>query len=711
MQGPFGGAFEAGKDEAREAADPRLVTLLAGDDEAPRTPGLVPLRAREGALVYEGALHGLSPLGAGATLAQVESALRLLEELHAAGRAHGDLRPAHVWVGESARLSFLAKPVDAGQLLRARLAAGADPADVDYVAPEILAGAGATPSSDVFSAAALVHAVMTGKPPHGRPRVVAPVAGLDGLVLRALDADPERRPRLSELRAEVAVAARQASASTVPRVALIASPGAPTKHARQETPVILSCLLAIGGLFVLSGALWLAAVSWDVMGSVGRFALLFALSIGTAIGSKKLEDRSYARSGFALLAIVTQLLWANGAYVIVLLDKDGSSGHWCALASIVTLVTFGFALSRRSVLLAILATVDAALASGLLGATISTGSAEGPAIWCLLTAAFLAGLATLGERRAGLRVGVPLALGALAFLLSSWVSALVLLEDDLGWRGNVVFGLSWPWLLVAVATGASFGLRRLEAKVYGGISFFALGVFLTLTPTIQALAQGREVGIKYAATVIGAGLVIAAFRWPLLARDQGLQLLSVLAGLVSLVAAPSILAMAKLTDKDGLDLLRDALDVPFAERSAHPFFTLPYLAGTCAALVALGLVFSRDAERKLPYRALELAGIAAFTGTLTVASLARQHDLLYPAVLFTGGGVALGVGVFWRHLLLVVIPGGALVVNAWIQYFEKLSDTVPLALLLMGFGVGVLVGGVLFERKVRPWLPEMKTWA
>lgn len=710
MQGPFGGAVEAGADEAREAADPRLVTLLAGDDEAPRTPGLVPLRAREGALVYEGDLHGLSPLGAGATLAQVESALRLLEELHAAGRAHGDLRPGHVWVGESARLTFPAKPVDAGQLLRARLAAGADPADVDYVAPEILAGASATPSSDVFSAAALVHAVMTGKPPHGRPRAVSG-AGLDGLVLRALDADPERRPRLSELRAEVAVAARQASASTVPRVALVASPGAPTEHARQETPVILSCLLAIGGIFVFSGAIWLAAVSWGVMGIVGRFALLFALSIGTAIGGKKLEDRGYARSGFALLAIVTQLLWANGAYVIVLLDKDGSSGHWTALASLVTLVTFGFALSRRSVLLAILTTVDAALASGLLGATLSTGSAEGPAIWCLLTAAFLAGLATFGERRAGLRVGVPLALGALAFLLSSWVSSLVLLGDDLGWRANVVFGLSWPWLLAAVATGASFGLRSLEAKVYAGISFFALGVFLTLTPTIQALVEDREVGIKYAATAIGAGLVIAAFRWPLLARDQGLQLLSVLAGLVSVVAAPSILAMAKLTDKDGLDLLRDALDVPFAERAAHPFFTLPYLAGTCAALVALGLVFSRDAERKLPYRLLELAGIAAFTVTLTVASLARQHDVLYPAVLFTGGGLALGVGVFCRHLLLVVIPGGALVVNAWIQYFEKLSDTVPLALLLMGFGVGVLVGGVLFERKVRPWLPEMKTWA
>jgi hypothetical protein len=185
----------------------------------------------------------------------------------------------------------------------------------------------------------------------------------------------------------------------------------------------------------------------------------------------------------------------------------------------------------------------------------------------------------------------------------------------------------------------------------------------------------------------------------------------VIGGLVSVVAAPSILALSKLCDKDGLDLLYQALDLPYAERAAHPFFALPYLVGTCGALVTLGVVFSNDAERKIPYRALELAGLAAFSGTLTIASLARSRDLLYPAVLFAGSAFALAVGAWRRHLLLVVIPGAVLVLNAWIQYFEKLSDDVPLALLLIGFGVSVLVGGVLFERKVRPFLPEMRTWA
>jgi hypothetical protein len=364
------------------------------------------------------------------------------------------------------------------------------------------------------------------------------------------------------------------------------------------------------------------------------------------------------------------------------------------------------------VVLAILTAVDAALASLLLGATLATGAKNGPAIWCLVTAGLLAGLAVPGERRAGLHVGLPLALGALGFVLSSWIAALALLADApfFGER-EATFGVLWPWLLAGLAAVTSFGLARAGARAYSIVALAALAIFLTATPTVEALAEYRQIGFEYAATAIGAVLIVAAFRWPALARDAGLQLLGVLAGLVSVLAAPSILALSKLCDHDGMDLLREAFDLPFAERAGHPFFALPYLAGTCGALVALGVVFSRDAERKIPYRALELAGLAAFSGTLTIASLARSGDILYPAVLFAGAAAALAVGAWRRHLLLVIVPGSVLVLNAWIQYFEKLSDDVPLALLLMGFGVSVLVGGVLFERKIRPWLPEMKTWA
>src|SRR5581483_5809786 len=121
---------------------------------------------------------------------------------------------------------------------------------------------------------------------------------------------------------------------------------------------------------------------------------------------------------------------------------------------------------------------------------------------------------------------------------------------------------------------------------------------------------------------------------------------------------------------------------------------LSYLVGTCGALVGLGVLFAREAPRKLPYRALEVFGTGVFFATLTLLCIGRWRELFYPAVLFGGGLGALGVGVWQRHMLLVALPAAFLVLNAWLQYFAKFSDAVPVALLLMGFGLGLLACGV-----------------
>ncbi len=191
---------------------------------------------------------------------------------------------------------------------------------------------------------------------------------------------------------------------------------------------------------------------------------------------------------------------------------------------------------------------------------------------------------------------------------------------------------------------------------------------------------------------------------------EGPQRAAILVGLPSVVAATGFKALAKLVDRNGDVLLREAVGLSPPELLASPLFHLSYTLGTAVVLVGLGLLFARDAERKAPYRVLELAGLVLFFGVLTVLSLARHRELLYPALVFGGGVAAFAVGARERHVLLVVVPAAFLVLQGWIQYFAKLSDF-PLGVLLMGFGLGTLGSAVVFERKVRPRLGELGGWA
>jgi hypothetical protein len=92
-------------------------------------------------------------------------------------------------------------------------------------------------------------------------------------------------------------------------------------------------------------------------------------------------------------------------------------------------------------------------------------------------------------------------------------------------------------------------------------------------------------------------------------------------------------------------------------------------------------------------------------------SLQHSRDWGYPGVLLAGGAVLLAIGFLGRRVTLVVLAGGALVCNAWLQYFVKLSDDVPISLLLIGFGVGLLLLGWFYERRIKKLLPTLKTWA
>jgi hypothetical protein len=410
-------------------------------------------------------------------------------------------------------------------------------------------------------------------------------------------------------------------------------------------------------------------------------------------------------------ALASQLLWADGGYMLSMAGLEEKPLPWTALAAAIALLTFALAIRRGSWFFSTLASIDALIALVTLGASLESGSDAGPALWAFVCALALAALAAVGRRQAGDRVAIPPAVFAVLLVFSSFGLGLALL-DKYG-SPRTAFPFLWPYGLIAASFGAAHGLGRAGAKPHRGLALFLGCIMLAIAPSVHALVKDKAHLFLYIATVLGTGLIVAAFHWAPIRDDATARGIAILTGLASVVTAPALNAM-RLIDEQGDELFREALELKFGEElMRNPLFYLSYACGTATVLVALGVVFARgeeESESKWPYRLLELAGLVLFFGTLTILSLARWRELLYPAVLFGGGVAALAVGARERHVLLVVIPGAFLLLNAWIQYFAKLHD-VPILLLLLGLGLGILGGGVLFEKKVKPYLPKLKTWA
>lgn len=85
-----------------------------------------------------------------------------LATLHDAGFLHGDLKPPHVRVADGERPTLL----DLGAAVaRSETATGPRAISLGFAAPELLGGAPASPSSDLYALGALAFAIATGAPP------------------------------------------------------------------------------------------------------------------------------------------------------------------------------------------------------------------------------------------------------------------------------------------------------------------------------------------------------------------------------------------------------------------------------------------------------------------------------------------------------------------------------------------------------------------
>ncbi len=177
-----------------------------------------------------------------------------LRALHAAGLVHGNIKASNVVVAADGRAVL----VDSGLVRGAPTAGGAaGEATRAALAPEVRAGEGTSPASDVWAAGALLFELLEGERPRGawRPpaearRLGAPAA-LEALLARALDPFPGRRPldgaaladALDALAAEVREAPVDVAGAAAPR------PGASAKRLEDRLAAAHRALAAVPALW------------------------------------------------------------------------------------------------------------------------------------------------------------------------------------------------------------------------------------------------------------------------------------------------------------------------------------------------------------------------------------------------------------------------------------------------------------------------------
>ena len=99
-------------------------------------------------------------------VALLDQACRGLSAIHAAGAVHRDIKPGNLIVDHQSRLRI--SDLGLAAFYRDRRVPREIVGTPGYIAPEVLAGATATPKSDVYSLACVAYELLTGKPPFER---------------------------------------------------------------------------------------------------------------------------------------------------------------------------------------------------------------------------------------------------------------------------------------------------------------------------------------------------------------------------------------------------------------------------------------------------------------------------------------------------------------------------------------------------------------
>jgi hypothetical protein len=424
----------------------------------------------------------------------VEIAAQVLDALahaHRAGIVHRDVKPSNVLLedreGVAVRLlDFGLAQFDGADTLTA---VGDVPGTLAYIAPERLAGAEATPESDVWAVGVLLweslagrhpfwgvplqevaRAIEAGAPPLARERGDLP-RRLVSAVDRALSLDPESRPRASSFAADLRATFRQGPARRETR--------------RQTEPSQLSLPkpLAVAGR-VLPVAL--AAVTALVGATLLPFwpgALVAAIAVGAALGAW-LDPRiglavALAAPVFPLGNLSQGAAVAYGGFAIALLAlswRDARSGLLfvagpllapIGLLALVPLVVQPARGAVRRAAVAGLAVLSAALVAGVAGEELPLGSDRAPSVG-------ISPLDTAPEIAAALTralLGEPVLLaGALAAALA----AAILPTARRRWKYGVL-AVGTALVVGSVAVGVSVAAIPVVALVWAVAGATAAG--------------------------------------------------------------------------------------------------------------------------------------------------------------------------------------------------------------------------------------------
>lgn len=686
-ESPWQGPFERPLSGQREAVPGALLRVFAEGSRgvqplsaAPGQPGmagLIPFGVEEGALHYGGSFAGISPLfspalSVPARLTALAAVSQRLVTLHQGGRVHGDLRPDTIWCGlGNANLVCAAEAFEPAALIRARLVAGAHPASVGFAAPEVVSGAPATPASDVYSIAALAVWAIGGRIPLGqfdlRELTLGLGAELGPLLTRALAPAPERRPALSGLCAALGRLAQPGSlgAPAEVRAGSSAPTTSPAPHEEAFEPAwrepeeatpspkisgLLMVVLALGGVFVFCGLLWLVLTAWVVAGPLAQALILGLITAGTAGIGLRLEKHGFQRSGLTLLLLATQLVWVNGLHAQVssdLLDEKLAVG---VLGLLVAACSVLLASRRQSLLSGYLSAGASTISAIACAIYLSTGSVYGALIYCGAVGV-LFGLATLGLGRLvpprPSALEQPYAVASLGWLAISAFAA-VQVTSSKGWGP---LDAAWPYAVLGLLLLAALRLTpRLATFAWAGVGLTSLLVPMAHA-TLVADKVSKPALVAYLTVVaLGfAGLALGLGREPAepspdvdpAQADSGLAaspthravvtgLWGLLAGAAAFAAA---VAAASFPDYDPapLDLVWPyalALGVAAAALRAPRRIALPAWVSLLGQALVIPVLHGEVASREGPYALLGYAALigAVFFGIALLAE--SKRDLL-----------------------------------------------------------------------------------
>ncbi len=197
-------------------------------------------------------LHTHGPLAPDAALAIIRQVCDALEYAHAHGIVHRDIKPANILLDSTGRVKVsdfgiaqFAPDEATPQLTGTGTLLGTP----DYTAPEQLARrADADHRADIFSVGVVLYETLTGQLPRGifRPvsEIVPAARGLDRVITRALQSEPERRYlSVQEMRGEL-IAPKRAD-----------------RHRMMR-------FLNVAGALVVAGALAVPLVNWRMKKAV-----------------------------------------------------------------------------------------------------------------------------------------------------------------------------------------------------------------------------------------------------------------------------------------------------------------------------------------------------------------------------------------------------------------------------------------------------------